>query len=223
MKLQLDPMGQLPGTAAMSMFFFSFLWHWIVTTNNYYMWAKAYNGILRYIFMIHKIKWTHNYGHFTSTWNDFLTCSLFLIIGWLFSVNISAPQWRLWSLRLAWFLHLRQLLLLDLWMWSSGWLMDSVLSRAVWKVRVRDMFCAVSLTWLCNQPHCLCSSEDVAYTSFYVDSDYPVTKVLRDPVYVEVRMLERTDPNIVLTLGRCWATSDPYPHSVPQWDLLIDG
>uniref|UniRef100_A0A665URY5 Zona pellucida sperm-binding protein 4 n=1 Tax=Echeneis naucrates TaxID=173247 RepID=A0A665URY5_ECHNA len=59
--------------------------------------------------------------------------------------------------------------------------------------------------------------------SYYQDADYPVPKVLRDPVYVEVRMLERTDPNIVLTLGRCWATCDPYPHSLPQWDLLIDG
>ncbi|KAK9516801.1 hypothetical protein VZT92_024712 [Zoarces viviparus] len=68
-----------------------------------------------------------------------------------------------------------------------------------------------------------CVEEDVAYSSFYVDSDYPVTKVLRDPVYVEVRMLERTDPNLVLTLGRCWATSNPYAHSLPQWDLLIDG
>ncbi|XP_068578816.1 zona pellucida sperm-binding protein 4-like [Cebidichthys violaceus] len=68
-----------------------------------------------------------------------------------------------------------------------------------------------------------CVEEEVAYNSFYVDSDYPVTKVLRDPVYVEVRMLERTDPNLVLTLGRCWATSNPYAHSLPQWDLLIDG
>uniref|UniRef100_A0A8C2X516 Zona pellucida sperm-binding protein 4 n=1 Tax=Cyclopterus lumpus TaxID=8103 RepID=A0A8C2X516_CYCLU len=68
-----------------------------------------------------------------------------------------------------------------------------------------------------------CLEDDVAYTSFYVDADYPVTKVLRDPVYVEVRILERTDPNLVLTLGRCWATSNPYPYSLPQWDLLIDG
>ncbi|XP_041650632.1 zona pellucida sperm-binding protein 4-like [Cheilinus undulatus] len=68
-----------------------------------------------------------------------------------------------------------------------------------------------------------CVEEEVAYSSFYADQDYPVTKVLRDPVYVEVRMLERTDPNIVLTLGRCWATADPHPHSLPQWDLLIDG
>ncbi|KAL6106889.1 zp4 [Pungitius sinensis] len=68
-----------------------------------------------------------------------------------------------------------------------------------------------------------CSEEDVAFNSFYMDTDYPITKVLRDPVYVEVRMLERTDPNLVLTLGRCWATSNPHAHSLPQWDLLING
>ncbi|KAF6735059.1 Zona pellucida sperm-binding protein 4 [Oryzias melastigma] len=65
--------------------------------------------------------------------------------------------------------------------------------------------------------------KDVAYTSYYNDADYPVTKVLRDNVYVEVRMLERTDPNLVLTLGRCWATTSSFSNSVPQWDLLIDG
>ncbi|KAJ0029235.1 hypothetical protein NQD34_004232, partial [Periophthalmus magnuspinnatus] len=68
-----------------------------------------------------------------------------------------------------------------------------------------------------------CVEEDVAYTSYYTDSEYPVTKVLRDPVYVEVRLLERTDPNLVLTLGRCWATSSPNPQSLPQWDLLVNG
>uniref|UniRef100_A0AAY5EXV6 ZP domain-containing protein n=1 Tax=Electrophorus electricus TaxID=8005 RepID=A0AAY5EXV6_ELEEL len=62
-----------------------------------------------------------------------------------------------------------------------------------------------------------------AYTSYYKDTDYPVVKVLREPVYVEVRILERSDPNIVLTLGHCWATSSPNPFSVPQWDLLVNG
>ncbi|KAL0165346.1 hypothetical protein M9458_041099 [Cirrhinus mrigala] len=68
-----------------------------------------------------------------------------------------------------------------------------------------------------------CAEGDEAYTSYYGDADYPVTKVLREPVYVEVRIMERTDPNIVLMLGRCWATSTPSPLSLPQWDLLIDG
>ncbi|XP_051238308.1 zona pellucida sperm-binding protein 1-like isoform X2 [Dicentrarchus labrax] len=68
-----------------------------------------------------------------------------------------------------------------------------------------------------------CNEVDVAYTSYYTDTDYPVTKILRDPVYVEVQLLEKTDPLLVLTLGRCWTTTSPNPHSLPQWDILIDG
>ncbi|KAM6948328.1 zona pellucida sperm-binding protein 4-like [Aplochiton taeniatus] len=68
-----------------------------------------------------------------------------------------------------------------------------------------------------------CADGKEAYTSFYTAADYPVTKVLREPVYVEVRILERTDPNIVLTLEHCWATSSPNPENLPQWDLLING
>uniref|UniRef100_A0AAR2JDL8 Zona pellucida sperm-binding protein 4 n=1 Tax=Pygocentrus nattereri TaxID=42514 RepID=A0AAR2JDL8_PYGNA len=67
------------------------------------------------------------------------------------------------------------------------------------------------------------STAQAAYTSYYGDADYPVTKVLREPVYVEVRILGRTDPNIALVLGRCWATSSPDPFSIPQWELLVDG
>ncbi|KAM7396547.1 hypothetical protein PAMP_019580 [Pampus punctatissimus] len=68
-----------------------------------------------------------------------------------------------------------------------------------------------------------CYELDVAYSSFYTEADYPVTKVLRDPVYVEVQLMEKTDPMLVLTLGRCWTTTSPNPHSLPQWDILIDG
>ncbi|XP_076872195.1 zona pellucida sperm-binding protein 1-like [Brachyhypopomus gauderio] len=68
-----------------------------------------------------------------------------------------------------------------------------------------------------------CVEARAAYTSYYTDADYPVTKVLREPVYVEVRILDRSDPNIVLTLGRCWATSSPNPFSLPEWDLLVNG
>ncbi|CAL9688680.1 unnamed protein product [Knipowitschia caucasica] len=68
-----------------------------------------------------------------------------------------------------------------------------------------------------------CVAEVAAYSSYYTQSDYPITKVLRDPVYVEVRLLERTDPNVVLTLQHCWATAGPNPSSQPQWDLLLNG
>lgn len=61
------------------------------------------------------------------------------------------------------------------------------------------------------------------YTSYYSEEDYPVTKVLREPVFVEVRILERTDPNLILVLDHCWATSNPESLSMPQWDLVING
>ncbi|TWW76442.1 zona pellucida sperm-binding protein 4-like [Takifugu flavidus] len=68
-----------------------------------------------------------------------------------------------------------------------------------------------------------CVEGDVAFNSYYSETEYPITKVLRDPVYVEVKLVEMTDPYLVLTLGRCWATVGSNPHSYPQWDLLIDG
>ncbi|XP_031713589.1 zona pellucida sperm-binding protein 4-like [Anarrhichthys ocellatus] len=61
-----------------------------------------------------------------------------------------------------------------------------------------------------------CNEVDVAYTSYYTEADYPVAKVLRDSVYVEVHLHEKTDPNLILTLGRCWTTTSPNPHSLPQ-------
>ncbi|XP_053503433.1 zona pellucida sperm-binding protein 4-like [Ictalurus furcatus] len=74
--------------------------------------------------------------------------------------------------------------------------------------------------------HCVakgCAEDEVAYTSYYSAADYPVTKVLREPVYVEVHIVRRTDPNLVLVLGGCWATASPNPYSLPQWDLLVNG
>ncbi|XP_077378199.1 zona pellucida sperm-binding protein 4-like [Festucalex cinctus] len=68
-----------------------------------------------------------------------------------------------------------------------------------------------------------CVEEEAAYNSFYTAADYPVTKVLKQPVYVEVRILDRSDPNIVLNLERCWATTTPNLNSIPQWDLIVDG
>ncbi|CAL8316102.1 unnamed protein product [Gadus morhua 'NCC'] len=68
-----------------------------------------------------------------------------------------------------------------------------------------------------------CIEAEEAYRSFYTAADYPISKVLRQAVYVQVHISERTDPNIVLNLERCWATADPSATSLPQWDLLVDG
>ncbi|XP_035025119.1 zona pellucida sperm-binding protein 4 [Hippoglossus stenolepis] len=68
-----------------------------------------------------------------------------------------------------------------------------------------------------------CVEDEAAYTSFYTAADYPITKVLKESVYVEVHILERADPNIILNLEHCWATSTSNPDSLPQWDLLTSG
>nr|XP_028569898.1 zona pellucida sperm-binding protein 4-like [Podarcis muralis] len=61
------------------------------------------------------------------------------------------------------------------------------------------------------------------YSSYYSGLDYPVVKVLRAPVHVEVRLLARTDPALVLVLHDCWATPSTNPLQKPQWLLLEDG
>ncbi|XP_075716011.1 zona pellucida sperm-binding protein 4-like [Rhinoderma darwinii] len=65
-------------------------------------------------------------------------------------------------------------------------------------------------------------AEDGQYGSYYRDQDYPIERVLRDPVHVEVRILQRTDPSLVLVLNNCWATSSPVPAGLPQWPVLFN-
>ncbi|KAM9555609.1 zona pellucida sperm-binding protein 1 [Guaruba guarouba] len=64
---------------------------------------------------------------------------------------------------------------------------------------------------------------DESYSSYHPDGDFPLVKVLRDPIYVEVRLLHKTDPNLVLVLHRCWASPSAEPAAEPQWPILVDG
>ncbi|XP_029458217.1 zona pellucida sperm-binding protein 4-like [Rhinatrema bivittatum] len=64
---------------------------------------------------------------------------------------------------------------------------------------------------------------DVQYNVYYGDADYPVTKLLRDPVFVEVRILQREDPKVVLMLHQCWATPATNPLHKKQWPILVNG
>uniref|UniRef100_A0A8C5MQJ6 Zona pellucida sperm-binding protein 4 n=1 Tax=Leptobrachium leishanense TaxID=445787 RepID=A0A8C5MQJ6_9ANUR len=64
-------------------------------------------------------------------------------------------------------------------------------------------------------------AQDQQYSAYYADSDYPVQKVLRDPVYLEVRILQRTDPELVLVLHDCWANPSVEATEQPQWPVLV--
>ncbi|XP_014804240.1 PREDICTED: zona pellucida sperm-binding protein 1 [Calidris pugnax] len=64
---------------------------------------------------------------------------------------------------------------------------------------------------------------DETYSSYHPEGDYPLVRVLRDPIYVEVRLLQKTDPNLVLVLHHCWASPSTDPAAEPQWPILVDG
>ncbi|NXI46576.1 ZP4 protein, partial [Galbula dea] len=66
-------------------------------------------------------------------------------------------------------------------------------------------------------------ASDESYASYYTDSDYPVVKTLRDPLYAEVKILQRTDPDLVLVLHNCWATPSINSQQQLQWPVLVDG
>ncbi|NWZ94724.1 ZP4 protein, partial [Nesospiza acunhae] len=66
-------------------------------------------------------------------------------------------------------------------------------------------------------------ASDGSYTSYYMDSDYPVLKTLRDPVYADVKILQGTDPGLILVLHHCWATPSTNPQQQQQWPVLVDG
>uniref|UniRef100_A0A8D0EM30 Zona pellucida glycoprotein 1 n=1 Tax=Strix occidentalis caurina TaxID=311401 RepID=A0A8D0EM30_STROC len=64
---------------------------------------------------------------------------------------------------------------------------------------------------------------DESYSSYHLEGDHPLVKVLRDPIYVEVRLLQKTDPNLVLVLHHCWASPSTEATAEPQWPILVDG
>ncbi|XP_057592659.1 zona pellucida sperm-binding protein 4 isoform X2 [Hippopotamus amphibius kiboko] len=66
-------------------------------------------------------------------------------------------------------------------------------------------------------------AKDQRYRSYYTAGDYPVVKLLRDPIYVEVSIRHRTDPSLGLRLHQCWATPSTDAQLQPQWPVLVNG
>lgn len=62
---------------------------------------------------------------------------------------------------------------------------------------------------------------DELYDDFYQDDEYPVSKMLRQPLYFEVE--QSTDPRLELILENCWATADEDRGSTPSWDIIVNG
>ncbi|XP_051007433.1 zona pellucida sperm-binding protein 4 [Acomys russatus] len=66
-------------------------------------------------------------------------------------------------------------------------------------------------------------AKDKNYEFYYGAADYPLVKLLQDPIYVEVSILHRADPSLGLLLDQCWATHSPNPFHQPQWPILVKG
>ncbi|XP_070788057.1 zona pellucida sperm-binding protein 4-like [Pituophis catenifer annectens] len=64
---------------------------------------------------------------------------------------------------------------------------------------------------------------DETYSSYYGPLDYPVVKLLHEPIPLEVRLLGRRDPALLLLLHDCWATPSASPLRAPHWPLLQNG
>ncbi|XP_038670699.1 probable maltase-glucoamylase 2 isoform X2 [Scyliorhinus canicula] len=66
-------------------------------------------------------------------------------------------------------------------------------------------------------------AKDESYSTWFTDEDFPLVRLLREPVYVEVRLLHRADASIALLLNDCWATQTLDPRHGRKWSILVNG
>ncbi|NWY90866.1 ZP1 protein, partial [Loxia curvirostra] len=93
------------------------------------------------------------------------------------------------------------------------------------QLRIATGECSLSRSLSCSPSHSTPHNipTDESYSSYHAADDYPLVRVLRDPIYVEVRLLQKTDPNLVLVLHHCWASPGSHATSQPQWPILVEG
>ncbi|XP_015678919.1 uncharacterized protein LOC107294188 [Protobothrops mucrosquamatus] len=65
-------------------------------------------------------------------------------------------------------------------------------------------------------------ARDQSYRDFYHQSEYPVSRYLREPLFFQVELLHSEDPQLELFLEDCWATAKSDRNSFPQWHIVVD-
>lgn len=93
------------------------------------------------------------------------------------------------------------------------------------QLRIATGQCSLPRSLSCSPSHSTPPNipTDESYSSYHSVGDFPLVRVLRDPIYVEVRLLQKTDPNLVLVLHHCWASPGSHATSQPQWPILVEG